>query len=57
MVDERHKISLSRVIEAVNNLPDDGTRQRALAELRRCDPATRYYTLASGRADAVPARA
>lgn len=55
MIDERHKVSLRRVIEAVNLLPDDA-RLAMFAALRECDPATRYYTLADGRVDAVPAR-
>lgn len=54
MIDEYHKVSLARVIEAVNRLPDDGARQTMLRELRECDPRTRYYTLADGRVDAVP---
>lgn len=54
MINESARISLVRVIEAINNLPDDGTRQLMVAELKRCNPDTRYYTLADGRIDAVP---
>ncbi len=54
MIDEGSTVSLPRLIEAINRLPDDGTRQAMLRELREVDRETRYYTLADGRVDAVP---
>ena len=54
MINERSKVSLVRVIEAVNRLPDDGPRRSMLEALRECDRETRYYILHDGRIDAVP---
>ena len=54
MIDERNKVSLARVMEGVNRLPDDGPRRAMLEALHECDRETRYYMLADGRVDAVP---
>lgn len=46
------KVDLERLLDALNSLEHE-VRAKALAALREHDPATRYYTLHDGRADAA----